>query len=189
MLDYFIEIADNITESENTKLNRMDNKLKEGAMETGQNILVAFDDSDNAMRALEHVAKFFNPSNRVTILSVLQDTATLFNTNHPELTSYFLEQQGGFEDLEEKHKSIVEEAQQKAVELLTKAGFKEENITSISQYKKKGIARDIIDKSAEGYDIIVMGRRGLSGIQEFLLGSVSQKVLHSVKNISVLIVN
>jgi len=157
-------------------------------METGQKILVAIDDSENAIRAVEHVAKFFNPSNKITIFSVLQDTFTLFNMNHPELTPYFMAQQAYFGELEEKQKSIVEEAQKKAKKILLDAGFNEESITVNSQHKQKGIARDIIE-AASGYDIIVMGRRGLSGIQEFLLGSVSHKVLHSVKNISVLIVN
>ncbi len=36
--------------------------------------------------------------------------------------------------------------------------------------------------------VIGLGRRGLSGLKKFFLGSVSQKVLHAVKDISVLIV-
>jgi nucleotide-binding universal stress UspA family protein len=34
-----------------------------------------------------------------------------------------------------------------------------------------------------------MGRRGQSEIKEFILGSISQKVFHLVKDISVLVVN
>jgi nucleotide-binding universal stress UspA family protein len=164
------------------------NSKRRSGMGTGQKILVALDDSENALRAVEHVAKFFNPSNKITLFSVLQDTVSLFNMNHPELTPYFMAQQAYFGELEEKQKSIVDAAQKKAKEILLNAGFKEENITAKIQHTQKGIARDIIE-AASGYDIIVMGRRGLSGIQEFLLGSISHKVLHSVKNISVLIVN
>ncbi|MBW1940331.1 MAG: universal stress protein, partial [Deltaproteobacteria bacterium] len=36
---------------------------------------------------------------------------------------------------------------------------------------------------------VVMGRKGISGIKEFFIGSVAQKVLHSVKDVSVLIVD
>ena len=158
-------------------------------METEQKILVAFDDSENAMRAVAHVAKFFNPANKVTLFSVIQDTIAFFNINHPELTPYFLEQQAHFLEIDEKQKNIAEEAQQKAKGILLAAGFKNENITVIAQNKVNGIARDIITEAESGYDIIVMGRRGLSGIEEFLLGSVSQKVLHSVKNISVMVVS
>jgi len=157
-------------------------------METDNKILIAFDDSENAMRAVEHVAKFFNPGNQVALFSVLQDTVSIFTMNHPELTSYFLAQQANFTELEEQQKTIVKRAQQKAKTILLQAGFQADNIVIKAQVKKNGIARDIID-FASGYSIIVMGRRGLSGIQEFFLGSVSQKVLHSVKDTSVLIVN
>jgi len=53
----------------------------------------------------------------------------------------------------------------------------------------KGIARDIVAEADSGYDTIVMGRRGLSGIKEFVMGSVSQKVLHSVKDVSIILVS
>ncbi|NNL41126.1 MAG: universal stress protein, partial [Desulfobacterales bacterium] len=53
----------------------------------------------------------------------------------------------------------------------------------------KGVARDIVKEAQSGYNTIVLGRRGQSGIKEFILGSVSQKVFHLVKDISVLVVN
>jgi nucleotide-binding universal stress UspA family protein len=34
-----------------------------------------------------------------------------------------------------------------------------------------------------------MGKRGLSGIKDFILGSVSQKVFNTAKDISVLVVD
>jgi len=51
------------------------------------------------------------------------------------------------------------------------------------------VARDILKEAGNGYDLIVIGRRGISGIREFFLGSVSQKVFSGAKDISVLIVN
>ncbi|GAF89569.1 unnamed protein product, partial [marine sediment metagenome] len=57
------------------------------------------------------------------------------------------------------------------------------------QTKEKGIARDIINEAHSGYDTIVLGRRGLSGIKEFVLGSISQKVLHSARDMSVIVVD
>jgi nucleotide-binding universal stress UspA family protein len=35
----------------------------------------------------------------------------------------------------------------------------------------------------------VLGRRGISGIKEFFLGSISQKVINTVKDVSVVFVN
>jgi nucleotide-binding universal stress UspA family protein len=51
------------------------------------------------------------------------------------------------------------------------------------------VAGDILAEAQSGYDTIVMGRRGLSGIAEFFIGSISQKVLHHAKDASVILVS
>lgn len=155
----------------------------------GCKILVAFDDSKNAMRAVQFVAETFSPDNKITLLSVLQNTAALCEMNSPELTPYFVSQQDSFCILEDKKKGLVEEATEKAKSYLTEAGFNPRNIVIKLIPKKKGVAGDIVDEANSGYDIIVLGRRGISGIKEFLFGSISQKVLQLAKDVSVLIVN
>ncbi len=155
----------------------------------GQKILVAFDDSENAMRAVEFITKSFTTDHRITLFSVILDTATICDMDNPSLTPYFMAQKGAFCSVEDQKRTLVNEALQKAKELLIKAGFEEEHIVIKVETKKKGVARGIIDEAASGYDAIVMGRRGLSGIKEFFLGSVSQKVLQSAKAVSVLLVD
>ena len=155
----------------------------------GLNILVAFDDSDNAMRAVEFVSKSFTHDSRITLLSILQDSIALCDMNSPELTPYFLTQQSAFCALEEKKKDIINEAMEKAKGTLVRSGFMEKNISLKVEKKKSGIARDIINEAHSGFDLIVIGRRGLSGIMEFILGSVSQKVLQYAKDTSVMVVN
>jgi nucleotide-binding universal stress UspA family protein len=152
-------------------------------------LLVAFDDSENAMRAVEYIAKYFATDSKITLFNIAQDTAALCDMNSPALTPYFKSQQSAFCTLEEKKKSLVDSALQKAREKLISAGFEEKNITIKAETKKKGVARDIVKEAQSGYDTIVLGRRGQSGIKDFLLGSVSQKVFHLVKDKSVLVVN
>jgi nucleotide-binding universal stress UspA family protein len=152
-------------------------------------VLVALDDSDNAARAVEYVSKNFSADHEVTLFSVIPDTQILCNIDSPELTPYFQSQRNVFCSLEDKKKELIEAAANRAKDVLLKAGFKKEKITVKVQAKKKGIARDIVAEAESGYDTIVMGRRGLSGIKEFMMGSVSQKVLNSAKDLSVIIVN
>ena len=154
-----------------------------------QKILVAFDDSQNAMRAVEFIAGSFTKEHKITLLSIIPDTAAICDMNSPSLTPYFISHQVTFCALEDRKRELVNEALQKAKELLLKAGFEEKNITMKVEAKKKGIAKDIIDEAHSGYDTIVLGRRGLSGIREFVLGSVSQKVLHSARDMSVIVVD
>lgn len=155
----------------------------------GQKILVAFDDSENAMRAVEFIATSFTKEQEITLFSVLPDTAAICDMNSPSLTPYFISKQTEFCVLEDQKKELVNEALQKAKELLLKAGFEKKNITIKVETRKKGVVRDIINEANSGYDTIVLGRRGLSGIKDFILGSVSQKVLHLAKDISVILVD
>lgn len=155
----------------------------------GQKILVAIDDSENAMRAVEFIAKSFAPDHKITLFSVILDTPAICDMNNPSLTPYFMAQKAAFCSVEDKKTAFVREALQKAKALLIKAGFEEENIVIKVEDKKKGVARGIVQEADLGYDTIILGRRGLSGIKEFFLGSVSQKVLQSAKAVSVVLVN
>ncbi len=152
-------------------------------------ILVAFDDSENAMRAVEFIATSFMKEMKITLLSVIPDTIAICDMNSPSLTPYFISKQAEFCALEDQKKELVNGAMEKAKDLLLSAGFEENNLIIKAQTKRKGIVRDIIDEANTGYDVIVLGRRGLSGIKEFLLGSVSQKVIHLAKDISIIVVD
>ena len=154
----------------------------------GQKILIAFDDSDNAKRAVEYVARTFSSDNRVTLFTVLQDTAALCDMQSPELTPYFKSQQQAFCALEEKKKDIITAALEKATTILSDAGFDTENIRIKAEPKNKGIARDIAIEARSGYDLIVLGRRGVSSIKDYFMGSIPQKVLHLAPEASILVV-
>ena len=138
--------------------------------------MVAFDDSENAMRAVDFVARNLDAASHVTLLSIVQDTASLCEMNSPELIPYFKSQQTNFCVIEDKKRELVQAALDKAKDALLDAGFEKSHIEIKINTKNRGVARDIIEESKSGYDILVLGRRGLSGIQEFFLGSISQKV-------------
>ncbi|MBN1834103.1 MAG: universal stress protein [Deltaproteobacteria bacterium] len=154
----------------------------------GRKVLVGFDESGNAMRAVEFVAKSFSPDHEVVLFHVALDTAAICNLNSPELVPLFLEHQVQFCTLEDKKKDLVSQGMEKAKKRLVDAGFQDKNIYLKVQTRKKGVARDIVAEAQSDYDAVVLGRRGLSGIEEFILGSVSQKVLHAAKDISVTLV-
>jgi nucleotide-binding universal stress UspA family protein len=160
-----------------------------GGQAMAQKILIAMDESDNALRAVEFVAKSFSTANSVTLFSVLIDSASLCKMDSPELIPLFKSQQSSFCLLESKKRELVTQAMQKGKDVLMEAGFPAENIQVKTECKKSGVARDILSEAGNGYDVVVMGRRGISGIREFFLGSTSQKVFSGAKEISVLIVN
>jgi nucleotide-binding universal stress UspA family protein len=152
-------------------------------------ILVAMDDSENAMRAVGYVADAFTPDHEITLFSVVPDTAAICDMNSPSLTPYFMAQKGTFCNLEDQKRELTRQALEKAKERLVSAGFKEERITVKLETQKKGVARDIIKLVGSGHDTVVLGRRGISALKEFFLGSVSQKVLNGLKDGTVLLVD
>jgi nucleotide-binding universal stress UspA family protein len=154
-----------------------------------QKILIACDESKNARRAVDYVARTMTTDHRITLMAVLQDTASLCEMQSPELTPYFKAQQASFCELEDQKKKLMQASLEAARKRLVDAGFDEKNIAIKMEQKKRGVARDIVAEAANGYDLIVIGRRGAAGIREFFLGSVSQKVLSLATEQSVLIVN
>ena len=154
-----------------------------------KHVLVAFDDSDNAMRAVDFVGTYLAKDCRITVFTILPDTEAICAMQSPELTAYFKSQQMTFCALEDQKKKLVEEALARAKSILVGAGFEAGRIDLKAVPKKKGIAQDIILEAGSGYDLLVMGRRGLSGVKDFFFGSISQKVLHSLKDVSVLVIN
>jgi nucleotide-binding universal stress UspA family protein len=155
----------------------------------GKKLLIAFDDSENAMRAVESVAVFFDRDSHVTLFHVAQDSSALCRMNSPGLTPLFKHEQSEFCTLEDKKRELVEDALQKARDVLVGSGFNESNIRIKHDKTKHSVARDIIDEAASGYDVLVLGKRGISGIRDFLFGGTTQKVINNVDNVSVFIVN
>ena len=60
-----------------------------------------------------------------------------------------------------------------ARKLMLQADFREEDIKIIHRERLAGIAHDIISESSEGYDALVLGRKGSGKMQDLFPGSVS----------------
>ncbi len=154
-----------------------------------KNIMIAFDDSENASRTVEFVGDFFSTECNITLYSIFLDSEAFLLMSSPDLSSYVIAEKNAFMQLDEEKKGSLKKAQEMAKEKLVKKGFRDEDIICRIEKIKNGIARDIINESHKGFDVIVLGRRGLSAIKEFFIGSVSHKVFTEVKDNSILVVN
>jgi nucleotide-binding universal stress UspA family protein len=77
----------------------------------------------------------------------------------------------------------------KSKEKLVKSGWAESSLQVRAREKRSGLARDILFEAERGaYDAVVVGRRGLSKLEEFFLGSVSSQVIQGAKDIPVWVV-
>lgn len=142
---------------------------------TSNRVLVAVDSSDNALRAVDHVG---------FMLAGTDSPVTLFHTmRHLRrfVPQEVLDEAPELEELwKTKAGQEIEPYMKKAEAMLLQAGLNESQITKKVVDGSRSAANDILDEAQKnGYGTIVMGRRGLSGVKEFFMGSVSSKVLQN----------
>ena len=153
-------------------------------------VLIAVDESKNSMKAVNYVAKGMEKTGSVTLFSVLPDATAACGLDSPTLTPVFKQHVQAFCAIEDTKKDSVKVFMEKAKQALVKGGFPSKNIAVKIRKKKVGIARDILKEAGQGkYTTVVIGRRGLSGIKQFVLGSVSSKIVKFAKRVSVIVVD
>jgi nucleotide-binding universal stress UspA family protein len=151
---------------------------------TSNRVLIAIDNSENAIRAVDHAG---------FMLSGTDSHVTLFHTMRHLRRFVPLEVLEEAPELEELWKSKagqeIEPYMKKAKEILLKAGLSENQISTRVAEGSRSAASDILEEARlKGYGTIVLGRRGLSGVKEFFMGSVTSKVLQDAAGLAVWIV-
>lgn len=121
-----------------------------------EHILVGFDGSPNSLRALEEALEVAKPETRITIVAAAQAAAPA-DFAVPD----------GTEGLEEREHELDD-----ARRLLAELG-RDADVVAVT-----GAPADVIVEEARrrGADLIVVGRRGLTGAERLVMGSVSAKV-------------
>jgi nucleotide-binding universal stress UspA family protein len=155
-------------------------------------LLIALDSSEGAWRAVEYVAKTFGKTTgvQVTLLHILAGLPPAFWDDGHVLQDHEREARKSLvaswqQEQEKNWQDLVGKAHQH----LAKAGMAKGAVANKFKPKYFDVADDIIDEAqAGGYDTVVMGRRGLGMAKSLLLGSVTRKVVDSVKNSAVTIV-
>ena len=154
--------------------------------------LVAMDGSDEAMRAVDYVGTMLAGSDcAVTLFHVLRSFEFLslgFEgafVPSPEVLGGEEEIKAEFQREKEAIKTVCNEAQDR----LEKAGLKGDQINTKIVTGAASRAKAIVEEAKnEGYGTIVVGRRGLSRVEEFFMGRVSSKVIQLAKEMAVWVV-
>lgn len=150
--------------------------IVEGAV-SSKKVLLCMDSSENSLRAADHAA---------FMLSGTDCQVTIFHSMRHLRRFVPLEALQEAPELEElwKHRAGQEiaPALKKAKEMLLKAGLSEDQVSTKVVDGSRSAANDILEEaSSSGCGTLVLGRRGLTGVQEFFMGSVSRKVLENCK--------
>jgi nucleotide-binding universal stress UspA family protein len=150
-------------------------------MTGGKRILVAVDESENARMALLYVADFLGgfPGFRVILLSVL---------SVPEVD--FFESDGARKSWIKTNHTALSEMLERYRQILVQSGFPEDEVlTKLILTKEKPVSAVILEMQ-EKYNActLVVGRKGVSREEEFLFGSVSNRLIHRATRCAVWVV-
>jgi nucleotide-binding universal stress UspA family protein len=154
-----------------------------------QKILIALDGSEISSKIVEFSAKTVSENSVVTLFSVVPNVDLLCELDPPFIKGFAPKQYPDYcRAIQDEKGRLLDETLQAGRQVFLGAGFKAESISTKIEIMKNDIALTIIEEARTGYDLIVLGRRGHSGLKKFLFGSVSQKILQAIKDISILIV-
>jgi len=147
-----------------------------------ETILLAMDESENALRAARYVGRIIGSvrkSFQVTLVHVLVRPS-------PDL----FEEPSGAQKYEQEAKGRIEAVFAKGAEVLREAGLAAEAIRSkFIVADEPGIAQGLLAEQRAGhYGTLVVGRRGVTKAEEFLFGSVSNKIIHHARDCAVWVV-
>jgi len=140
-------------------------------------ILVGIDSSDGSMLAVEHLARIMEGvSKKILLLHVVRKVPEINGLNGSEALQFQ-------EEREQNAAKQIEPVFRKAFARLQAAGILPGEISTKVIIGATTRAGTILEEARSGgYGTIVVGRRGLSTVEEFDMGGVSNKLVQAGKD-------
>ena len=146
------------------------------------NMLIAMDASERAYRCVDFVGRVLRQTDdvRVTLLCILD--SPISSGVRLEALSTDMRRRMSRLNRAQAEVDAVQAVFNRATQALLSAGVRAENITTKFKVKENGVAEDIRMEVEDGaYDVVVIGRRGLSRLKSVLWGSVSNSLVCRIK--------
>ncbi len=150
-------------------------------------ILLSMDGSAQSMDMVDYASRTFPPAETVvSLFNVINKVPDSFwDWEEDPLNPRYVEYMKGWEDEKERE---MRDLMTKAQQVFIDAGFPGDAVSSRIQERKSGIARDVIEEARRGSDVLLIGRKGASTLDEQLMGSVASKVLGKLRDLTVCLV-
>jgi nucleotide-binding universal stress UspA family protein len=149
-------------------------------------ILIPVDTSDHSIKSVQYVTKVFSPNKTEVVLyhvySQLEDFFSSLDIS-PDPAKYEIN------DLMKSHQQLIDNFMHKARSILLEAGYSQSDITvKMKLQSLPGIAMEILNESKNSYHAIVIGRTGISQLNEYM-GNTAASLASKVHNIPLVVVD
>jgi nucleotide-binding universal stress UspA family protein len=146
-----------------------------------KNILIAVDESENARRAVSYVGQLLGglAGFKVTILHVIPEPEEDYFPTSTEKEKWLTH-----------YKKRIDAMMEDSRRLLIEKGFdpKDVAVRSTLRYCPSMAECILSERDETRYSTIVVGRQGLSRSEQFLFGSISNKIVNHARNCTVWVV-
>jgi nucleotide-binding universal stress UspA family protein len=146
-----------------------------------KNILIAVDTSENSLRAVAYVGRMLGgvPGFHVTLLHVIPDPEEDYFASETERNAWL-----------DGYRSKTDAALQEYCSMLKSAGFPADavDLQTPRRYCPSMAECILSERDKRAYSTIVVGRQGLSRKEEFLFGSISNKIVNHARECTVWVV-
>jgi len=151
---------------------------------TKKDVLIAVDNSENALRAVDYAGFMLNGTDSRIILFHTKKSLRRF------LPKSIFEDIPGFSELwAEKSEEEIVPTMEKAKTMLIKAGIEEDRIRAETFDGSRSPAKDILAAADEyGCGTVVVGRQGESGHTGFALGAIARKLIDATNDMAIWVI-
>ena len=141
-------------------------------------ILMAIDGSERSFAASVYLGKVLSKQAKIVVFHVRAEAPEAFrDVSADPLTE---KENYPLSVWNTRQEELINEFMTAACDILIASGFPKEAISVKTQTMRSGVARDILNESHQNYDLLVIGRSGISKIENITLGSVASKLVDVV---------
>jgi nucleotide-binding universal stress UspA family protein len=150
-------------------------------------LLLLVDGSDQALEAVRYISSAAAPDRTELVLfhvgsgfpEVFWDLNgnPLYRAKKPKVMGWLAD-----------HQLAIGEFKEKAIKILSIAGFTDDAVSVKTQTQKTGILADILQESYQGYGAVVVGRTGTSRLKDRFAGSLAYKLIKRIRHVPTVVV-
>ena len=160
-------------------------------MDQEKHILIGIDGSPGSREALNYIGLIFadNPQAHIDLLHILPPVPPLFTERSGDIRE-LQHIQNAAAKFEKECREQAAQIMQDAENILTRYHMKKENLCFLVRPRVTELAREFLSMERSAiYDAIVLGRRGMSRIEELFLGSLTNNILQLAKKVMICVVD